>query len=94
MEQRCRKVLWYGGGESSRWDERCMPARWLSNTQVSIGNEKDCVKNVRKVNRTLWVKKCQSYIGVCENNCHSEVQRFIRRSLEDTYTASDAWGHA
>jgi len=92
--QRCRKVLRYGGGESSRWDERCMHARWLSDAQVSIGNEKEFVKSVRKVNRTLKVKKYHPYIGVYENNCLSEVWRFIRRSLEDTYTVSDAWGCA
>jgi len=49
---------------------------------------------VRKVNRTLRVKKCHPYIGVCENNCLNEVRRFIRWSLEDTYTVSDAWGRA
>ena len=86
-------MLQYGGGESSRWDERCMHARWLSDAQVSIGNE-ECVKSVRKVNRTLRVKKCHPYIGVCENNCLNEVRRFIRWSLEDTYTVSDAWGRA
>ena len=71
-----------------------MHARWLSDTQVNIGNEKEYVKSVRKVNRTLSMKKCHPYIGVCENNCLSEVRSFIRRSLEDMYTVSDAWGHA
>jgi len=71
-----------------------MHVRWLSNAQVNIGNEKEYVKSVRKVNRTLRVKKYHPYIGVCENNCLSEVRSFFRRSLEDTYTVSDAWGRA
>jgi len=69
-----------------------MHARWLSDTQVSIRNEKECVKSVRKVNSTLRVKKYHPYIGVCENNCLSEVRRLIRRLLENTYTVSDALG--
>jgi len=53
--QHWQKVLWcdfdgfrYIGDESSRWNQRCMQARWHSNTQVSNGIEKEFVENVVK----------------------------------------------
>lgn len=64
-----------------------------SNAQVTIENDKECVKSVGKVNHPE-VKLSHLYMGVCENNRFREMWRMIRRRLEDTCMVSDARGHA